>query len=185
VDDDTVVPSDLNRQILHWSGDVGRVKVQSAVEKLRSLNPETEIEPVCERVTEENIMELVREADLVLDGTDNYATRYLLNQASVRLRRPFIHGACEGFLGQLAVILPGGPCLRCIVPYPPRERGGVPVLGPTAGVMGCLQSLEALKLITGVGEPLKGKLLLFDGRSLSFEEVEIRINPRCPVCSNG
>jgi adenylyltransferase/sulfurtransferase len=184
-DDDAVEPSDLNRQILHWSGDIGRVKVQSAAEKLRSLNPETEIEPVCERVTEENATDLVRGADLVLDGTDNYTTRYLLNRVSVRLRKPFIHGACEGFLGQLSVILPGGPCLRCIVPFPPRERGGVPILSPTAGIVGCLQGLEAIKLITGVGEPLMGKLLVFDGRSLSFQEIEVHKNPNCPVCSNG
>jgi adenylyltransferase/sulfurtransferase len=185
MDPQRVELSNLNRQILHWEGDVGRYKVESAIEKLLSLNPRLKVEGRREEANARNLQELVERADVVVDGTDNYATRYLLNEVCVRLGKPFVHGAVEGFLGQITTILPGkGPCLRCIFPHPPPEKEGPPVLGATAGVVGCLEAMETIKLLTGLGEPLVGRLLIFDGKGMHFEEVRVNRRADCPVCSN-
>ncbi|MEM3011973.1 MAG: HesA/MoeB/ThiF family protein [Candidatus Hadarchaeales archaeon] len=185
VDSERVEESNLNRQVLHWTRDVGRPKAESAAEKLGELNPEVRVEVVGERLTEENAGRVLR-GDVVVDGLDNYETRYLVNSHCVRKGVPFVHAAVEGLTGQLLTVLPGeGPCLRCLIPEPPPPKPVFPVLGATAGVMGCLQAMEVIKLLTGVGKPLVGRLLLFEGKGMTFEEVEVRRNPGCPVCGGG
>jgi len=175
--------SNLNRQVLHWHLDVGRSKAGSAIEKLYAMNPDVKVEAKLERITSKNVDSLIEGADVVVDGMDNFPTRYLLNEACVRARVPFVHGAVEGLVGQLTTILPGkGPCLRCIIPKEPPRKPVFPVLGATPGTIGCLQALEVIKLITGLGRPLVGEMLLFNGEDLSFEKIKIERDPRCPVC---
>ena len=184
VDGEAVELSNLNRQVLHWSGDVGRLKVSSAAEKLRSLNPEVEVVEVSSKLDERNAAELVSEVDVVVDGLDNFRARFIVNEACVRASKPYVYAGVRGFEGRLMTILPGkGPCLRCLLPSDPPEPGVVPVLGATPGVVGALEAMEAIKLITGLGEPLAGRLLVFDGLSMSFQVVKVERRPGCPVCS--
>ena len=190
IDREVVEPSNLHRQILHGTGDVGRPKTASAKARLDALNPETVVVPIQEALTADNAMELLGEYDLVLDGSDNLPTRYLVNDACVLLRKPLVHGGVVGFDGQLMTILPGqGPCFRCVFPEPP-EPGAIPtcgqagILGAVAGVIGGLMAQEALKLVLGAGEPLVGRLLTFDGRRSAFREVPIRRDLSCAVCGN-
>jgi adenylyltransferase/sulfurtransferase len=183
LDAERVELSNLNRQILHWQLDVGRSKAGSAIEKLWAMNPVTKIDSRLEMITRENVDDLIKDADIVVDGMDNYSTRYVLNDACVRNRIPFIHGAVEGLVGQLATILPGeGPCLRCIIPKEPPSKPSFPVLGTTPGVIGCLQAMEAVKLIVGIGRLLVGRMLFFNGEAMSFDIIETRRNKNCPVC---
>lgn len=185
LDAERVELSNLNRQILHWSTDVGRPKAASAIEKLSRMNPNVELESRSEEVTRENADELVEKVDVVIDGMDNYPARYLLNEACVRRQIPFIHGAVEGFVGQLTTVMPGkGPCLRCIFPREPPSAQVRPVLGPTPGVVGCLQAMEAIKLIVGIGKPLVGQVLLFDGVEMIFDLIQVLRDPACPTCGN-
>ncbi|MEM0358814.1 MAG: HesA/MoeB/ThiF family protein [Candidatus Hadarchaeales archaeon] len=185
VDAERVEESNLNRQVLHWTRDVGRSKAGSAAEKLRELNPSVGVEVVEEKLGEENVGEILK-GDVVVDGLDNYETRYLVNSHCVKKGIPFVHAAVEGFIGQLLTVVPGkGPCLRCVIPEPPPPKPLFPVLGPVPGVMGCLQALEVIKLLTGLGKPLVGRLLLFEGKGMTFEEVEVKRNPNCPVCGEG
>ncbi|RLG50212.1 MAG: adenylyltransferase [Thermoproteota archaeon] len=184
VDSDRVELSNLNRQILHWTKDIGRLKVESAAEKLREVNPEIEVEAVAARVTEENAHELIKEADLVVDGLDNFKTRFLVNDACVEQGKPFVHAAVHGLEGRLMTILPGeSPCLRCLLPAEPPEVKPIPVLGATAGVMGCLEAMEAVKVIAGVGKPAVGRLIVVDGLAMAVEEVRVERRPDCPACS--
>jgi len=183
IDEQRVDMTNLNRQILHWELDVGRSKAASAVEKLYGMNPNVKVDSKLERITPENVDKLIKGADVVVDGMDNYPTRYLLNEACVRNRIPFVHGAVEGLVGQMMTIVPRkGPCLKCLVPHEPPKKPLFPVLGATPGVIGCLQAMETIKLITGIGEPLVGRLLIFNGTDMTFNEVKIKRNPRCPVC---
>jgi len=183
IDAQRVEVSNLNRQVLHWPPDVERLKTESAMEKLHAVNPSLSIDAKPEQITRENINELLRNADVVVDGMDNYLTRYLLNEACVRIGKPFVHGAVEGLNGQLTTIIPGdGPCLKCIIPNPPPREPVIAVLGATPGVIGCLQAIETIKLLVGIGEPLIGRMLFFDGERTSFTEVEVHHNPDCPVC---
>ena len=183
IDAQRVELSNLNRQVLHWSPDVKRLKIESAMEKLHAMNPSVSIEAKAEKITWKNVDKLLRNADVVVDGMDNYQTRYLLNETCVRLHKPFVHGAVEGLTGQFTTIMPGdGPCLRCIIPKPPPKKRAFPVLSTTPGIIGCLQAMETIKLLTGMGEPLIGRMLFFDGQRASFEEIEIRRDPNCPVC---
>jgi len=183
LDAERVELSNLNRQILHWQLDVGRSKAGSAIEKLWAMNPKAKIESRLETITRGNAGKLLKGADIVVDGMDNYPTRYLLNETCVHNRIPFIHGAVEGLVGQLATILPGeGPCLRCIIPKEPPLKPAFPVLGTTPGVIGCLQAMEAIKLIVGVGKPLVGRMLFFNGEDMTFDVIETRRDLKCPVC---
>lgn len=183
VDSGKVEPSNLNRQILHWESDIGAPKVRSAARKLRCLNPSVEVEGVERGISEENVEGLVKKADVVVDGLDNYRTRFILNEACVRFGVPMVHGAVEGLDGQVTTILPGkGPCLRCIIPKEPGQKGEIPVLGPVPGIIGCAQAMEAIKLITGLGVPLVGRMLILSGREMNFEEIEVRRDPGCAVC---
>jgi molybdopterin/thiamine biosynthesis adenylyltransferase len=156
--------SNLNRQILHWDEDVGgRSKPASAAWKLERFNSEIEVVDRTEEVTPANIGEVFAGADVILDCLDGFPARYLLNEHSLATKVPFVHAAVEGWHGQVTTIVPGrGPCLRCLFPAAPPKRGTFPILGATAGVFGCLEAAEAVKLITGVGEPLCSKLLVGD-----------------------
>ncbi len=182
VDKDVVDTSNLNRQILHWEKDIGRKKVESAREKLVQLNPWIEVEAVAETIDEHNVMALVDGCDVIIDAMDNYPTRYLLNRAAIAHKIPFIHGGISGLNGMATTLVPGkGSCLRCIFAEGPPPST-FPVLGIAAGVIGLIQATEAIKCITGVGELLVGRLLLFDGVSLTFREVKVRRRPDCQGC---
>ena len=182
VDCDAVEESNLNRQILHWGGDVGRRKTDSAGGKLASLNPLIRIEALSCRIDEESVRELTRGCGLIVDGMDNFPTRYLLNQAAVDLGIPFIHGAVRGLFGQTTTVIPGKtPCLRCLFPTsPPPEL--FPIIGATCGVIGSIEAAEAIKLLTGQGRPLAGRLLLWDGAAGGTDSLVIERDPCCPVC---
>jgi len=185
VDKDAVELSNLNRQILHWGNDIGKLKSVSIIEKLRQLNPEVEVEAIPKAITLDNATELVKAFTVVVDGLDCWSTRFLLNKACVKERVPFVHAGIYSLYGQITTILPGkGPCLQCILPKPPPEEEKFPVLGATAGTLGLLEVLETIKIITGLGEPLVGRMLHFDGETMSFQEIRVERRPDCPVCGS-
>jgi molybdopterin/thiamine biosynthesis adenylyltransferase/rhodanese-related sulfurtransferase len=188
VDFDTVDVTNLQRQILFSTSDVGRPKIEAAAERLRGLNPEIQIDTFETRLTSENALGLFKDFDLIVDGTDNFPTRYLVNDACVLLGKQNVYGSIFRFEGQVTVFgAPGGPCYRCLYPEPPPP-GLVPscaeggVLGVLPGIVGSIQAAETLKLIIGKGEPLIGRLLLFDALAMRFRELKLRKNPECPVC---
>lgn len=184
VDSDKVELSNLNRQILHWETDLGKWKTASAEEKLKSLNSKVEIDTVNKPLTRDNARSLVKDVDLVIDALDTVEARQILNEACVAEGKPLIHGAIEELYGQVTTVIPGEtPCLRCILPLSVKRRR-FPVVGAVAGVIGSIQVLEAIKLITGIGEPLKSRLLLFDAEYARFDLIKISRNPNCPVCSS-
>ena len=189
VDADVVDASNLQRQIVHSTESLGEPKVESAKRAIEALNPDVEVVAYKERLTSENIERILADGwDLIVDGADNFPTRYLVNDASVWHDIPVVHGSIYRFEGQVTVFKPHvGPCYRCLFPTPPPPElapscaeGGV--LGVLPGVIGSLQASEALKLALGIGEPLIGRLLLFDALSAEFDEVKLRRNPECPVC---
>jgi sulfur-carrier protein adenylyltransferase/sulfurtransferase len=189
VDADVVDESNLQRQIVHSTESLGEPKVESAKRAVEALNPDVEVVAYKERLTSENIERILAEGwDVIVDGSDNFPTRYLVNDASVWHRIPVVHGSIYRFEGQVTVFQPHeGPCYRCLFPTPPPPElapscaeGGV--LGVLPGVIGSLQASEALKLALGIGEPLIGRLLLFDALTATFDEVKLRRDPDCPVC---
>jgi molybdopterin/thiamine biosynthesis adenylyltransferase/rhodanese-related sulfurtransferase len=189
VDFDSVDYSNLQRQILHTDADVGRSKVQSAGDTLRGINPNVEVALHNTRITSENAFDLIRPYDIVVDGTDNFPTRYLTNDACVLLKKPNVYGSVFRFEGQASVFAPhlGGPCYRCLYPEPPPPgmapscaEGGV--LGVLPGIIGCVQVTEILKLALGKGDSLIGRLLLFNALEMRFRELKLRRDPECPLC---
>jgi adenylyltransferase/sulfurtransferase len=188
-DFDAVERSNLQRQIIHRTPDVGRPKTESARESLNALNPDVEVVVHNVRLTRENALAIIRPYDLVVDGTDNFPTRYLINDACVLLQRPNIYGSIFRFEGQASVFAPhlGGPCYRCLYPEPPPP-GSAPscaesgVLGVLPGLIGTIQATEALKLALGKGSPLIGRLLLFNALEMKFKELKLRRDPKCPIC---
>ena len=185
VDEDVPEMSNLNRQVLHWEEDVAKMvpKVDSAAEKLHRLNSDVELVTRRERVTEDNIDDVFSGADVIVDCLDDFNVRYILNAYCVRERRPFIHGGIEGMHGQLTTIVPyETPCLNCIFPNVPRPKEPLPIVGVTAAFFGALQAAEAIKLLTGIGEPLTGKLMVGDLASNQYEKVYVRRVEDCPVC---
>lgn len=176
--------TNLNRQILHWVEDVGeRSKPASAAWKLRRFNPDIMVEVREEEVSADNIGDTFEGADVILDCLDSFPPRFVLNDHAIRRGVPFIHAAVDGLRGQITVIEPGlTPCLRCLMPDNPPSKEGPPVLGATAGVFGCLEAAEAVKMITGVGQPLLSKLLTGDLRYNTWEAIEISRSPRCLAC---
>jgi adenylyltransferase/sulfurtransferase len=191
VDFDVVDFSNLQRQVLHGTPDVGRPKLHSAKERLQAINPEVQIELYETRLTSANAMAILQAYDIVIDGTDNFPTRYLVNDACVLLKKPNIYGSIFRFDGQASVFYPPhGPCYRCLYPEPPPP-GEVPscaeggVLGILPGLIGCIQATEAIKLILGKGSPLIGRLLLYDALRMTFQEFKVRRNPKCPVCGDS
>src|SRR5438067_4934315 len=190
VDTDTVDGSNLQRQILHNTARVGRLKTESARETITALNPDVHVVEHRLRLSAENVLDIIADYDVIVDGADNFPTRYVLNDASVILGKPVVHGSIFRFEGQTTVFAPGqGPCYRCLFPEPPpaemapscAEAG---VLGVLPGIVGSLQAVEALKLILGIGEPLIGRLLLYDALETSFRELRLRRDPACPACGN-
>ncbi len=183
LDPQTVELSNLNRQVAHWTPDIGRLKVESAAEKLRKLNPEVEVEAKAVRLTEENAEEIIGSVNLVVDALDNWSTRFLVNRVCVKLGKPLVHAGVKGMHGQLMVIYPGkGPCLQCLIPKPPPEEEKFPILGTTAGVMGVLEANEAIKLLAGYGKPLIGRLLIYDGLNGEINVISVKRRENCPIC---
>ncbi|MDY7225297.1 molybdopterin-synthase adenylyltransferase MoeB [Hyalangium rubrum] len=191
VDMDVVDLSNLQRQVIHTRERQGQPKVESARAAIEALNPDVKVVPFAERLTSQNVLRILEGFDMVLDGGDNFPTRYLLNDACVVLKRPNIHGSIFRFEGQVTTFVPGeGPCYRCLYPAPPppelapscAEAG---VLGVLPGIIGLMQANEALKLILGKGQPLTGRLLTFDALGTRFQELKLRRDPKCPVCADG
>jgi len=189
VDNDEVDVSNLQRQVIHSSERVGMPKVDSAEQTINALNPDVKVKKYALRLGPESIMEVLPGYDIVVDGLDNFPTRYLLNDASVRLGIPVVSAAILGFEGQLSVFKPyDGPCYRCLFPVPPPAElapscGANGVLGVLPGTMGLLQATEVIKLILGEGDPLIGRLLMYDALAASVTEVKVRRDPQCPICS--
>ncbi|MDQ3369770.1 MAG: molybdopterin-synthase adenylyltransferase MoeB [Myxococcota bacterium] len=191
VDDDVVDASNLQRQILHPTDRVGTAKVDSAELTLRGLNPDVKVVKHRTRITSANALELIAGYDVVIDGADNFATRYLVNDSALRLGKPVVHASIFRFEGQLTVFPGGGsPCYRCLYPSPPpaeeapscAEAG---VLGVLPGIMGVLQATEAIKLLLGLGDTLAGRLLVYDALKTRFRELKLRRDPTCPTCGDG
>ncbi|MBS3787232.1 HesA/MoeB/ThiF family protein [Candidatus Bipolaricaulota bacterium] len=181
-DHDKVELSNLNRQFLHWNEDLNRRKSESAREKLKKLNPEIAVETFEGKLTSDN-MENLPATDLIVGSVDNFETRYLLNELAVKREIPYVHGAVEGFSGQLTTIVPDeSPCLRCIFPESPPEKTGMPILGTTAGLIGTLMANETIKYLSGRGSLISGELLLADLTSNEFDLVKYQKNPDCPIC---
>jgi sulfur-carrier protein adenylyltransferase/sulfurtransferase len=192
VDDDLVDESNLQRQVLHSTAALGEPKVESAERRVRELNPDVEVVAYRERLSADNVDRILGEGwEVIVDGADNFPTRYLLNDASVWHGIPVVHGSIFRFEGQATVFAPrSGPCYRCLFPQPPPPElapscaeGGV--LGVLPGVIGSIQGAETLKLVLGIGEPLVGRLLLYDALAGSFDEVSVRRDPHCPVCGDS
>ncbi len=191
VDFDKVDFTNLQRQVAFGTSDVGRPKIEAAAERLGNLNPEIQIKRYETQLTSENALEIFRDYDIITDGTDNFPTRYLVNDACVLLGKPNVYGSIFRFEGQASIFgYPGGPCYRCLYPEPPPP-GLVPscaeggVLGVLPGIIGSIQAMETLKLILKSGEPLVGRLLLFDALGMKFRELKLRKNPDCPVCGTN
>jgi len=189
VDFDTVDYSNLQRQILHSDADVGHSKADSAKAAIQALNPNVQVDLHKTRITADNALDLIRPYDIVVDGTDNFPTRYLTNDACVLLKKPNVYGSIFRFEGQASVFAPhlGGPCYRCLYPEPPPP-GMVPscaeggVLGVLPGIIGCIQATEILKLALGKGTSLIGRLMLFNALDMKFRELKLRKDPKCPLC---
>lgn len=192
VDGDTVDFSNLQRQILHGTKDVGRKKLNSARDRIREVNPNVQVDLYDTYFTSQNAREIVEPYDIVIDGTDNFPTRYLSNDICVFMKKPNVYGSIFRFDGQCTVFAPclGGPCYRCMFPEPPPP-GMVPscaeggVLGVLPGIIGVMQAIEAVKLIVGIGEPLIGRMIAFDALKMRFREFKLRRDPKCPVCSDN
>jgi sulfur-carrier protein adenylyltransferase/sulfurtransferase len=191
VDSDVVDESNLQRQILHNSKRIGQPKVDSAKQTLEDLNPDVKVVPYQERLTRDNIIGIFKDYDLVVDGSDNFPTRYLVNDASVLLRKPVVHGSIFRFDGQVSVFKPfEGPCYRCVFPEPPPaelapscDEAGT--LGVLPGIVGLLEANEAVKLLLNIGQPLIGRLLMVDALAVEFRTLRLKRDPKCPVCGDG
>jgi molybdopterin/thiamine biosynthesis adenylyltransferase len=189
VDDDEVDESNLQRQVIHNTERIGMPKTESARKTIESLNPDVKVVEHNTRLDASNIIDLISDYDVIVDGADNFPTRYLLNDASVRLRKPVVSASILAFDGQISTFLPfEGPCYRCLYPTPPPAElapscGAAGVLGVMAGVMGLLQANEVIKLVVGIGEPLIGRLLLYEALGATFTELKVRRDPECPICS--
>jgi molybdopterin/thiamine biosynthesis adenylyltransferase/rhodanese-related sulfurtransferase len=191
VDDDVVDASNLQRQVIHNTERIGEAKTSSARKTIEALNPDVNVIEYQLRLDSSNILDIIRDYDVIVDGADNFPTRYLLNDASVRLRKPVVSASILSFDGQISTFVPfEGPCYRCLYPTPPPPElapscSANGVLGAMAGTMGLLQANEVLKLVLGIGEPLIGRLLLFEALSTRFTELKVRRDPECPICGEN
>jgi len=189
VDSDQVELSNLQRQVIHSTESIGKPKVLSAEDRLSALNPNIKIESRQTYIDNENVGDVIKDSQIVIDATDNFDTRYVLNDACVKSGIPFIYGAIFQFSGQMSVFnIYNGPCFRCVFANPPSEEykaanRGVGVIGALPGIIGSLQALEAIKYFTGLGEVMSGRMLLFDGLEMEFKQISIKKNYDCPVCS--
>ena len=190
VDFDDVDITNLHRQLLHGHDDIGRPKVDSAEDTIREINPDAEIVKIAKHINSENAMEIAEEFDILIDGTDNFPTRYLINDLGVLMNKPVVHGSIFMFDGQVTTFLPQQGCYRCLYPAPPPP-GMVPscaeagVLGVLPGIIGSLMATEAIKLILGVGKPLVNRLLMVDALDMDMRTVKIRKDPNCPACGEN
>src|SRR5436190_9603342 len=190
VDDDVVDESNLQRQVIHNTERVGMPKTESARLSIQALNPDVDVIQHNTRLDADNILEIIEDYDVIVDGADNFPTRYLLNDASVRLRKPVVSASILAFEGQISTFVPyEGPCYRCLYPVPPPPElapscGAAGVLGVMAGVMGLLQANEVIKLVAGIGEPLVGRLLLYDSLGTRFTELKVKRDTACPICGD-
>ena len=185
VDKDCVDLTNLNRQILHWESDLGRLKVDSAKEKLSRINSDISIESIAEIINGENLGQLVGRANIIVDAMDNFQTRYLLNRVAIEKRIPLVHGAIRGFDGQVTTIIPGDTaCFRCIFKTPPPAEK-FPVIGVTAGLIGLMQANEVVKFVIGIGDLLKNRILFWNGLGGRIEEVALERDPSCIDCGKG
>jgi len=191
VDFDTVDLSNLQRQIWHGTADVGRYKVDSASDSIARINPDVSVITYKEKIDSKNIKDLIKDYDVIIDATDNFPTRYLINDACYFMRKPLVYGSLFRFDGQATVFLPGeGPCYRCLFPAPPpvglvpscQESG---VLGVLPGIIGAIQANEAIKIILGVGKTLNGRLLIYDALDMRFTEMKLRKDKACPLCGEN
>jgi len=183
-DNDKVELSNLNRQVLHWDKDIGKRKIDSALEKLKQLNQDIQIEATGETINEANVSQLVADSDLIVDAMDNLPTRYLLNKTAIDKGIPFFHGAVYGFEGRAMTIIPGKTaCLMCVYRGAIPE-GKFPVIGVTPAIIGCIQAAEAIKYIVGIGELLTNRLLIYDGLNSKFSEFSVKKDPNCKHCSH-
>jgi len=184
VDHDKVDLTNLNRQVVHWTADVGRKKVESAQEKLNKLNPNVTVETLSVTISEENVSELVAGFDLIVDAMDNLPTRYLLNKTAIEHTVPFFHGAVNGFQGRAMTVIPGKTaCLRCLYRGPVPESK-FPVIGVAPAVIACIQATEVIKYLVGIGDLLANRLLAYDGLNLKFTEFKVQRNPQCDHCAH-
>ena len=190
VDFDVVDYTNLQRQVIHGTKDVGKPKIDSAIESMKDINPYVQLDRHEVALTSENALDILRNYDIIVDGTDNFPTRYLVNDACVLLNKPNVYGSIFRFEGQATVFAyEGGPCYRCLYPEPPPP-GLVPscaeggVLGILPGIVGLIQATETVKLILGIGSPLVGRLMLYDALGMKFRELKLRRNPECPVCGD-
>ena len=191
VDFDVVDYTNLQRQVIHGTKDVGKKKLDSAAESMLDINPYMQVDKFETAITSENAFEIIRDYDMVIDGTDNFPTRYLINDACVLLKKPNVYGSIFRFEGQSTIFAyPGGPCYRCLYPEPPPP-GMVPscaeggVLGVLCATIGSIQTTEAIKVLTGVGEPLIGSLMVYDALEMAFRKIKVRKDPNCPICSDN
>ena len=191
MDDDTVDVSNLQRQVLHSTKDVGQPKVLSAKSTLNEINPDVEVVTYQERLSSSNVLPIFEQYDLIIDGCDNFSTRYLINDSCVMLNKPNVHGSIFQFEGQVTVFSPKeGPCYRCLYPSPPppgmapscQEAG---VFGVLPGIIGCIQAVESIKILLKIGEPLIGQLLLFDALGMNFRRLKLRRDAECPICGDN
>lgn len=192
VDCDNVELTNLNRQIIHRTSDIGRPKTESAAETIKNINPDVEVETFKEKLSSTNALNIIKPYQIVIDGSDNFPTKFLINDACVMLKKPYIYGSVLRFEGQATVFAPHleAPCYRCLHPEPP-PTGTIPscaetgVFGVVPGLIGIIQATETLKLIAQVGKPLFGRLLLFNALDMKFKEIKIRPDPQCPICGNN
>jgi molybdopterin/thiamine biosynthesis adenylyltransferase len=185
-DGDYVELGNLNRQILHGTGDIGRPKTQSALEKLRELNPHCNITPIQAVVAEENVLDMIAGCTVILDGTDNLKARKILNRASIIKNIPFVYAGVDGFTGMVSTFIPGQtPCLECLFSRDIDRIEPIGIIGPTPGVAASIQSMETIKLILGFGDLLTNKLLIYNGMDMTFRKIELEKNPDCPVCGGN
>jgi molybdopterin-synthase adenylyltransferase len=187
-DADNVDLSNLQRQVIHFTPDIGRPKVLSAKEKMQAINPEVQVITYQSWVNAGNVRDMIRDYDFIIDGTDNFAAKFLINDACVMERKPYSHGGILGFFGQTITVMPAeSACYRCIFPKPP-PRDAIPtcaqagVIGVLPGVLGTLQATEAIKYLLGKGELLTNRLLMYDALDMQFREVALKRNPKCPLC---
>lgn len=189
VDSDKVEISNLQRQIWHFTGDIGKPKVSSAKNKLKKLNPELKIKTYPEKITAKNIKKIISDYDIVLDCTDNFATKFVINDGCVALEKPFVHAGVNRFVGQCLTYLPGATCYRCVFGDLPQTAAVEPsklgIVGSMAGLIGTIQATEAIKYIIGQGEILTNKLLTVDLLTLEFRKIELSKNPGCQACGNA
>ena len=185
IDPDVVELSNLNRQILYWEKDIGEKKVKSAAEKLAHFNSGVEVTGMEESINKNNVLDLLQDADAIIDCLDNFPTRYILNDAALKLNIPLFHGACSGFEGRVSTIIPGmTACLRCVFPKgPPEEK--VPIIGTTPGTVGTIQATEVIKFLVGIEPLLTNRLLIYDGQFLTYDLINVKRNPECAGCGGG